>query len=337
MPKPKSWFFKTIFILVWIFLGAFFFYKELLLPTHAVEAKTLKPQVLSEKVSQSVVETLPLVQNISPNLASAIQISQTVPKADDYTINLPVLMYHYIRSGISQLDTMPFSLSVTPESLDKQLSYLHDQGFQTVSLNDVYEALSQGMPLPPKSVVLTFDDGYRDFYTDAFPLLKKYNLRAVSFYITSYTSYPTYMNWQMLHEIHNSGLVDIESHTVDHFQLTKLSPEEQKREIFDSKKTLEEGLGKKIYFFAYPYGDLNPAVMDLVRSAGYKLAFGTKVGTTMKRSEMLQLERISITGSDSLEQFIKKVNPTGVVVQQNPIVEQQANPAATSSARPQAQ
>jgi peptidoglycan/xylan/chitin deacetylase (PgdA/CDA1 family) len=241
------------------------------------------------------------------SLQSEIKATRST-SLSDFTVRLPVLMYHYIRSVAPVTDSLAYSLSVTPEVLDQQLSYIAQNGYQTISLNDLSDSLENHAPLPPKSVILTFDDGYRDFYTTAFPLLKKYNLRAVSFYVVDYFNFPGYMNWDMVREIHKSGLVDVESHTLGHLMLTNLQPDQAKNEIFESKRILEEQLQKKVNYFAYPYGDFNDEVVNLVKSAGYKLAFGTKVGSDLRSSESLFLKRVPVNGFDSFEVFKAKLD-----------------------------
>ncbi len=321
MTASKYWLPKLLFVTLIIFGGIYFLSQQIF---HTeVKKPNLVPEVLAESSTSQPLE--PLVQPVFPT----VQVSQSPGSVADFSVSIPVLMYHYVRTGVAVTDQMSYQLSVAPEMLDQQLSYLHDQGFQTISLSDLDESLSEGTPLPPKSVILTFDDGYRDFYTSAFPLLKKYNLRAVSFYIVGYSNYPTYMNWDMVKEIHNSGLVDVESHTLSHFLLTKLPLDQQRKEIFDSKKTLEEILHKKVNYFAYPYGDFNQQVLSLAAEAGYKLAFGTDPGLQQKSSEKLSLKRITISGFDNFDKFVEKLgqpkpNPA-------PDVPKQAVPQTASS------
>jgi peptidoglycan/xylan/chitin deacetylase (PgdA/CDA1 family) len=244
-----------------------------------------------------------LLEHYLNNTGSKIEKSEK----GSFSLRVPVLMYHYIRRGILPRDRIPYILTVTPEDFDKQLGFLSSEGYQTISLNDLYDSLENKTPLPKKSVILTFDDGYKDFYTNVFPLLKKYNFRAVNFFITGYTSNSLYMNWDELREIHESGLVDIESHTLSHFDLTKIPLEVAMREIFDSKKILEENLKKKVNYFAYPYGSYNNLIVDLVKKAGYKLAFSTNPGVDLHSSEQFFLKRVTVSGFDTLETFKAKL------------------------------
>lgn len=293
-----GYFIKLVFVFLLVIAGFLSLLKETVFVTKKAEVKELQT-VLSEA---SITSSVPL-----DNLKSEIT-PVSITSTNDYMVRVPILMYHHIRSGIPVTQTLNFGLSVSPELLDQQLAYIRQYGYQTISLNDLADSLDNKTPLPPKALILTFDDGYRDFYTAAFPLLKKYNLRAVSFYIVGYANYPDYMNWNMVREIHNSGLVDVESHTIDHQMLTKLPVEQEKSEIFDSKRILEENLNKKVNFFAYPYGDLNDQVINLVAQAGYKLAFGVKVGSDLRSSQQLDLKRVPINGFDSFDIFKAKLD-----------------------------
>src|SRR3990172_5629790 len=264
----KGNFFKKVLISIFILAGCFSFLKEFYWTefsnVNRIELNTPKIRVNKILATSSQTKLADEVASVS-----AKQKLNVVAK-NDFVVNIPVLMYHYVRDAVPPSEELSYHLSVRIEELDKQFSYLAQNGYQTLSLNDLYESLVNRTPLPPKSVVITFDDGYRDFYFNAFPIIKKYNLRVVSFYVVNYTTYPNYMDWPMLREIHSSGLVDVESHTLSHFLLTTLSKEEARKEIFESKRILEESLNKKINYFAYPYGDYNEDVVNLVSEAGYR-------------------------------------------------------------------
>lgn len=287
-----------------------------------------EPQVLAASTFRSVEDTFP-----RPQPTSTISTASARPvDASDFAVSVPVLMYHRIRDVLLVTERSDIEFSVPPESLEQQLSYLHDKGYQTISLSDLSESFENRTPLPSKSVLLTFDDGFRDFYLNAFPLLKKYNMRAVAFYVGGYSNFPGYMDQQMLREIHNSGLVDIQAHTMSHSLLTKLKLEEQRREIFESKQVLETILGKKINYFAYPYGNFDQNVINLTAEAGYRLGFGTTPGMILRKSEKLSLPRISITGFDDLKRFEQKL---GVKIdeEKQPILpDSQEKETTTSSA-----
>ncbi len=303
----KGKFFKKVLISVFILAGCFSFLKEFYWTefsnVNRIELNT--PKIRANQILATSSQTR--LENEVASV-SAKQKLNVVAK-NDFVVNIPVLMYHYVRDAVPPSEELSYHLSVRIEELDKQFSYLAQNGYQTLSLNDLYESLVNRTPLPPKSVVITFDDGYRDFYLNAFPIIKKYNLRVVSFYVVNYTTYPSYMDWPMLREIHSSGLVDVESHTLSHFLLTTLSKEEARKEIFESKRILEESLNKKVNYFAYPYGDYNEDIVNLVSEAGYRLGFTTRPGSQLRSSEQLILRRVTISGFDTIETFKAKLTP----------------------------
>lgn len=292
MVRSNSYFLKLTLILLLILGGV-----VSLASQYISSPKSVKAAVDSSETS---LPTIPI--------ATASATVNTNSSEGTFVLRVPILMYHYVRAGIPITDQLSYRLSVTPAVLEEQLKYLADNGYIAISLVDLDISLENRLPLPPKSVVLTFDDGYRDFYTSAFPLLKKYNLRAVSFYVVDYANYPGYMSWDMVKEIQASGLVDVESHTLSHSSLSKLDSGQKTKEIFESKKILEQKLEKKVNYFAYPYGDFDDSVVQLVQQAGYHLAFGTNSGTRHTRGEKFFLKRVAVNGEDSFETFKYKLD-----------------------------
>lgn len=293
-----NYFLKLIFVFVLIISGLLSLFKETASYNQRSKNLPIKKKILSEKILKIPPEENNLI--VQENL-----IANNI--AGNYTIKVPILMYHHIRIGVPLTENLSFDYSILPEIFEQQLSFLKNNGFQTISLNDLYDSLQNNTPLPPKSIILTFDDGYRDFYTYAFPLLKKHNIRAVVFYPVNYSKFPAYMNWNMLAEIHNSGLIDIESHTLEHPVLTQIDFNEARREIFESKQILEQKLNKKVSYFAYPYGEYDQKIINLVKEAGYNLAFGAVSATNFQKSEQFTLPRVGISGFDSFEQFKTKL------------------------------
>lgn len=324
----NSSFFKLTFV-VFILLAGFLTLLRQFYLTEEVSRLSSQPAVLATTTFNSVEDTLPRVSTRQEPVASAS--ATIVAPTSNFEVKVPILMYHHIRDVLLITDRSDIEFSVTPFSLEEQLRYLHENNFQTLSLRDISTSLEEGLPLPPKSVVLTFDDGFRDFYTSAFPLLKKYNMRAVCFYVGSYANFPGYMDEPMLREVHASGLVDIQPHSMSHLQLTSLKPEEQRQQIFESKQYIETLLGKKANYFAYPYGSFDSNTTGLVNEAGFKLAFGTTPGNTLRSSERLTLPRIAITGFDDLKRFSQKIGFEEKKVE--PVLPEVEPPEATPSAK----
>lgn len=205
------------------------------------------------------------------------------------TTSIPVLMYHYVENNPDKNDTIRTSLAITPYWFEEQLKYLKNNGYETISLNELFTTTAK-MP-----VVLTFDDGYRDFYTDAFPLLKKYKAKATVYIVNNFINRHNYLlDWQ-LKELTASGLITIGNHTNNHPDLTKIKD-----------PASEIGRGQH---FAYPYGFYNDQIKALVRQAGYKTAATSKPGLVESTTDPLALPRLRV-GNYAGELFRQRLSNT---------------------------
>jgi peptidoglycan/xylan/chitin deacetylase (PgdA/CDA1 family) len=198
-----------------------------------------------------------------------------------------VLNYHQIADSHT-------SLAVPPADFETQMKFLADSGCITITPDELYAGLRGEVELPPKPVLITFDDGYIDNYTNAFPILKKYNLRATIFVIPAFASvYPNYMTWEQLKEMEANGIT-IESHTLTHPKLEELPDDEIRNELLNSKNILEEQLGHPVEFLAYPTGTYNLHIASIAQDLGYKGAFTIKYGVVDKGSNFFAMERVPI-------------------------------------------
>lgn len=224
-------------------------------------------------------------------LALSVYHSQA-QKIDDITDiadgpKILVLNYH-------QVDNKHTPLAVPINDFEEQMKFLSESGCITITPDELYAGLNGDIELPPKPVLITFDDGYIDNYTNAFPILKKYGLRATIFIIPAFTSvYPNYLTWEQLKEMEANGIT-VESHTLNHAKLEELSDDEIRNELINSKNILEEQLGHPIEFLAYPTGTYNLHIAGIAQDVGYKGAFTIKYGVVDKGSNLFALERVPI-------------------------------------------
>lgn len=218
--------------------------------------------------------------------------------------SVPVLMYHSVADGTTN------PVVIAPAKLDEELKYLKDNGYYTISLDDLYAYFTNNTPIPEKAVVLTFDDGYKDNYTNMFPILKKYGFKATVFVITSYINkLPGYLTSKQLKEMQAYG-VDIESHTVDHKPLNTLTKAQQLVELADSKAFIEKLLNKKVNYIAYPDGSYNKDTVECAKEAGYTMAFTTDGRWSSKSNGLYTLYRDYINGQFDMNTFIQRItNP----------------------------
>jgi peptidoglycan/xylan/chitin deacetylase (PgdA/CDA1 family) len=160
---------------------------------------------------------------------------------------------------------------ITPELFEQQLKYLQDNGYHIIVPKDLFVDDKTGKIVTnvEKPVMLTFDDGWKNQYEYAYPLLKKYNDKAVFYVYIQTIGAPSFLTWDYIKEMNDNGMV-IGSHTLSHPHLKRLSDEILHHEIFDSKKILEKKLGITIDDFATPYGYSDDRISTMVKDAGYK-------------------------------------------------------------------
>lgn len=212
--------------------------------------------------------------------------------------DVPVLNYH-------KVDDLYHALSLSPQEFDEQMNYLYTNGYHTITPDQLTAYLKSGKALPEKPVLITFDDGYLDNYTNAYPIMKKYGFTATIFLITGIVGHDQrYLNWDQAREMQKDGFV-LGSHSVTHQSLTKLNPDQIRQELSESRAEMERQLGQKPRYFAYPTGAYNLAIEELVREAGYRGAFTIRYGQVGIESDPYALERIPIfKGAHSLRSFI---------------------------------
>jgi peptidoglycan/xylan/chitin deacetylase (PgdA/CDA1 family) len=222
-------------------------------------------------------------------------------------VSVPVLMYHYIRVNPVSTDKVGYNLSVTPTNFAAQMGYLASNGYHTISLDELGNALLHHGSLPSKPIVITFDDGYADCYTAAFPVLKSHGFKGNNFIITGLVGAPNYLTWGQIDEMKNSGVFTFGSHTVHHYALTSLSQTAILSELTASKNILQAHLGYSINWFAYPYGNVNATVASITKQAGYVGAFGTNYGTFQSTDSRFTEPRVRIGGGDTITSFAAKI------------------------------
>jgi peptidoglycan/xylan/chitin deacetylase (PgdA/CDA1 family) len=212
---------------------------------------------------------------------------------------VPILMYHYIRINPDPHDLLGFNLSVTPHDFAVQMLYLQATGFHVVSLGTAIEAIRTHRSLPSRPVVLTFDDGYRDFYTVAAPVLQRLNFTATSFVVSGFLGRARYMTPQMVQILDAEGFT-IGDHTVDHAALSSLPAARAAWEMSTARSALEGLIHHPVVDLAYPGGDFNPSVEQQVRQLGFQDALSTLPGPYHTDSTLYALTRQRVSGGISM-------------------------------------
>ena len=188
------------------------------------------------------------------------------------TVEVPILVYHHIRTSIPVGSRVERRLTVTVEIFDNQMKYLHENGYQVITFADLVNCLKKVGELPPKPVIISFDDGWEDQFVYALPRLEEYHYIATFFVVTNFVGSRGFVSWSKLRTIVAEGM-EIGSHSRSHPYLDKIdNPRTLWDQIYTSKQILESQLGVAVDEFAYPYGSYNEAIASTVRLAGYKTA-----------------------------------------------------------------
>lgn len=210
----------------------------------------------------------------------------------------PVLMYHHVDERWQE-----WKLSVSPASFARQMEFLKAHRYKVLSLSEYVDILKNKKPIPKKSVVITFDDGYDNNFTEAFPVLKKMEFPATVFVQVDGVGRKGYMTWDDIQILIENG-IEIGSHTLHHGFLPDLSEEDVRKEIYESKAVLENKLQRPIPLFSYPGGGFNASARQHVIDAGYAGAVATHPGLKYPDLDPYALKRIRISRtSDNLFVF----------------------------------
>ena len=219
---------------------------------------------------------------------------------------VPILYYHYIRINPNARDRLGFSLSTPPAMFSAQMQYLADHGFHVISLHQAVVAVKNHTGLPSRPIVLTFDDGYTDFFSAAIPILQSHGFTATSFVISGRMGWAGFMTPSQVVAADGMGFT-IGAHTVDHVALAAQTPARATWEMKQSKLALEQLLGHPVVDFAYPYGSFNQYDMAQAKSLGFETAVSTLSGTAHYVGQLMELSRVRIGGGLPLTYFASVV------------------------------
>ncbi len=234
-------------------------------------------------------------------------------------VQVPILVYHYVSAPPQGADAIRRDLSVSPEQLEKQLRYFRDEGYTTITLNDLALALQIGHPLPDKPLILTFDDGYRDNYSNAFPLLQEYGFTATFFLITGLIDdgRPEYLTWEQVVEMDAAGMA-MEAHGHTHPDLRNRSLDYLIWQMVGAKEAIEARTHKPVRFFCYPSGKYDDRVIQVLHSAHYWGAATLHHGDDHHSDRMFELKRVRVHGYYDIERLSKAIRCAMETVEGSP-------------------
>jgi len=208
-----------------------------------------------------------------------------------YCISVPVLLYHHIQPQSEAIRKGQTSLSVDNGIFDLQMKYLLENGYNTINAPTLINALLSRTPLPSKSIIVTIDDGYKDAFFYAFPILKKYHITANFMIAAGLIGGSDYMSWDDINQLKQSGLAYFVNHTLSHFAVSHGASDKIHYEILTGKQQLEQNTGQTVNIFAYPYGYFNNNAISILQSDGFSGAFSTIPGFLQCDSFIMTLHR----------------------------------------------
>jgi peptidoglycan/xylan/chitin deacetylase (PgdA/CDA1 family) len=232
---------------------------------------------------------------------------------------VPILMYHGISDNIGNHHPY-FELNTSPQLFEQQMQYLHLNGYVAMDLAGALNAIrSEPRKARFRPVVITFDDAYSDFYTQGFPVLRKYGFTATVFVITGFTGQDRsvrngreFMSWNDVREVAAHG-ISVGSHTVTHPELRAMAPAQLHEEIASSKRCLEDKLGRPVNSFSYPYAFPEPDIdfvgllRNLLKTEQYENGVSTIIGTAGRSHDPYFLPRLPVNTYDDLCLFTAKL------------------------------
>jgi len=287
----KIWIGLSVFLVVVIVLTIGFLYLK---NTENIEYDLSQTFLEYDQLKVAEDQAKQFSQAVSSTVASTVNSSEVKNlSSKNYNVHFGILMYHHI-------DYKAKRLSVRPEILDAQIKYLLDQGYKIIKLSEAFKNFSLASTTPGynKTLVLTFDDGYRDFYLNAYPVLKKYNVPASFYVINQDIGRPGNVTWEMIKQLDKEGLVEIGVHTVNHKPLGKLKPESAYYQMSKSKELLEKGLGHPGDTIVYPFGSFNTNVKKQAKDIGFIGAASVYFGDRPSSKDMYAWRRAMITNTD---------------------------------------
>lgn len=248
-----------------------------------------------------------------------------------------ILAYHNISPYEAEQDEM-FYYDVSLESFEKQMQFLYDRHINVITLDNFVVSCINGENIPERSVVITFDDGYKNIYQIAYPILRKFNFPATIFLATGYIgtkrilpglehhlkkignqnngmNHWLHLSWEEIREMSRDG-ISLGSHTMTHPKMGALNKKQIEWEITESKRLIEKKTGIRVKHFSYPYSFLggqlgDPRVLETVKTIlkaeGFEAACSTEIGTNLKKTDIFALKRVQIFNKDSLFHFKEKV------------------------------
>ncbi|HVN16074.1 MAG TPA: polysaccharide deacetylase family protein [Anaerolineales bacterium] len=242
--------------------------------------------------------TITRTPTITPTFTASPTPTPTWVAQGPGDVQVPILMYHHI--AVSPIGSRYY---VPPTLFEDELKLLHNWGYTTITTTMLVDAITKGASLPPRPIILTFDDSNEDNYTNAFPIMKKYGFTGVLYVVVDYINTPNYLTTDQIKEMAAAGW-EVGSHSETHSDL--LTSDSVRFEVVQSKLDLEKMLGVPILTFAYPFGDPGNSAVSYIHFAKYIAAMGaTGFTADQGKGNLFLLQRCEIKGWDTVKSITR--------------------------------
>ena len=262
----------------------------------------------TQTVTDTVQPTLSPTETFTPHPTNTPQPTFTPTSTIDFTdisqwtlqgpneVTVPILLYHHI--GISPSGSLYY---VSPYAFEQQMYLLRQWGYQTISVEMMIAAIKGGGLLPPRPIILTFDDGSKSVLSTALPIMQKYNFTGTVYLVNNYVGAANFLSVDDIHQLYEAGW-EVGSHSITHTDLT-IESVDQEKEIVESRLRLQRQLDLPILTFAYPYGAYDVDSVEIVRFAGYIGAVGLGPSTRQGNKNLYYLYRRDIQANYDIQKF----------------------------------
>lgn len=277
--------------------------------------------------TETAVATIP-VETSTPVVTSTSAPTATATKPPplptpqgvySWTLKVPILMYHYISEPPEDADKYRQDLSVAPVDFRAQMAYLAENGYETIDLYDLSQAITAKKELPDKPVVITLDDGYKDNYDNAFPILQEYGHKATFFVVTELidNGFADYMTWEMAEEMAAAGM-RIEPHSKTHADLSGQDRDYIIYEVLGSQETIAAHIGYTPRYFCYPGGRYDETTIEVIRELDFWGAVTTAGGQWHGFDDRYEWSRMRMRNTTALAEFADFVSPGDTIAGKSP-------------------
>jgi peptidoglycan/xylan/chitin deacetylase (PgdA/CDA1 family) len=264
-------------------------------PAEPTATQTVPPTPLPTQT-----ETATATPTITPTPTQTLTPTPTwVPQGPD-KVTVPILLYHHV--AVSPVNSPYY---VAPDKFEDEMRLLHNWGYTSIPIELLVKAINEGAELPPRPVIISFDDGDTDVYTNAFPIMQKYGFTGLFYLVSNRLGVDGYVTKEQIKEMVDAGW-EIGSHSMNHVDLRTVQDDGiMYGEVIQSKLDLEAALGIPIQTFAYPFGSIGNSV-PYVHKAGYIAAVGALgYGPEQTKGNLFVLQRSEIQGKEDAKTFIR--------------------------------